>query len=764
MKKTLIAGLLSTLFVSSAGAFEPFTVKDIRVEGLQRTEAGTVFSYLPVRVGETATDEKVSEAIKALFATGFFKDVRIEADKGVLIVQIEERPAIAAIDFVGMRAFDKDQLRKALKDAGIAESRIFDRAVLEKAEQEIKRQYLSKGYYAADVKTTVTPLERNRVGLAFNVDEGEIAKIREINIVGAKAFDESDLLDQFELRTSNWLSWYTKNDQYSKQKLSGDLENLRSFYLNQGYLEFQITSTQVSMTPDKQGIYITVNVSEGDRYTVSAVKLAGNLLLPDDEIKALVKIRPGEIYSREKLTDTTKAISERLGNDGYAFANVNASPELDKEKHEAAFTIFVDPGRRVYVRRINIAGNAKTRDEVIRREMRQMESAWYDGSRINRSKTRVDKLGYFEEVTVETPSVPGTTDQVDVDLKVKEKPTGSIMLGAGFSSYDKLMLSGSIQQDNLFGSGKSAALQVNTSRINKVYSLSFTDPYYTVDGVSRGFDMYYRRTDTNQLNYIATYDTKSLGGGVRFGIPIGESNSILVGASVDSTKLDLTSTSPQIYQDFVNKNGNNLRSLVGSAGWARDTLDSRIYPTSGSFQRVSGELALPGSTLKYFRTTYQYQRFFPLTRTFTLMLNGEAGVAGGLSGKDLPFWKNFYVGGIGSVRGYETSTLGPKYVSLVDGSTYSLGGVKRLVGNAEVYMVPPGMGKDKSLRLSAFLDAGQVWGKGEAISMSDLRYSVGLALAWTSPMGPIKFSFAHPIKNKPEDKLQRLQFQMGTTF
>ena len=517
MKKTLLAGLLASLFAAtapSASAFDPFTVQDIRVEGIQRTEAGTVFSYLPVKVGDTFDDEKAAQSIKALFATGFFKDVRLEIEGNVLIVALDERPAIAALDFVGMKAFEKDPMRKALKELGISESRIFDRSLLERAEQEIKRQYLSKGYYAANVTTTVTPLERNRVGINFTVEEGDIAKIRQINIIGNKAYSEKDLLNLFQLRTPGWFTWYTKNDQYSKQKLSADLEIVRSYYLDNGYLEFNVDSTQVSISPDKKDIYITINVTEGLPYKISVVRLAGNLLLSEAELKKLVTVKPGETYSRASLTATTKAISDRLGNDGYAFANVNAAPDLDKEKHEAAFTIYVDPGRRVYVRKINVTGNSRTRDEVVRREFRQMESAWYDGDRINKSKKRVDRLGYFEDVSIETPPVAGTTDQVDVEIKVKERPTGNLMLGAGFSSSERLVLSGSIEQQNLFGSGRHLGFQLNTSKANKVYSISFTNPYYTVDGVSRGFDIYRRKTDTSQYtSSIASYDVNSWGGG-----------------------------------------------------------------------------------------------------------------------------------------------------------------------------------------------------------------------------------------------------------
>lgn len=759
MKKSLIAGLFCALFASCALAFEPFVIKDIRVEGIQRTEAGTVFSYLPVKVGDTMTEEKSAQAVKTLFATGFFKDVRLEIEGEVLVVLLEERPAIAALDFVGVKAFDKEALRKGLREVGLAESRIFDRSMVERAEQELKRQYLSQGNYAVQIVTTVTPLERNRVGINFNVDEGEIAKIKQINIVGASAFKESELLDLFVLRTPGWITWYTKNDQYSKQKLSGDLENLRSHYLNRGYLEFAIDSTQVSISPDKRDIYITINVTEGEKYTVSSVKLAGEWMLPEGEVRKLVTVKPGETYSRERMTETTKAIGERLGNEGYAFANVNAAPELDKEKRQVAFTVFVDPGRRVYVRRINVTGNTRTRDEVIRREMRQMEAAWYDGDKINKSRSRVDRLGYFDEVTVETPPVPGVSDQVDVNVNVKEKPTGNIMVGAGFSSSEKFTMSGSIQQQNLFGSGKHVGIGLNTSKYAKTYSFSYTDPYHTIDGISQGFDIYHRNYDTASST-IGYFGSRSTGGGVRYSFPISEDNSISFGLSVDATTLRVNETSPIRYQDYVTRFGDSFSTLLATAGWAQDSLDSRIYPTKGRVSRVFGELALPGPKLQYYKANFQHQEYIPVGRSYTLMLNGEFGIAGGYRGDELPFFKNFYAGGIGSVRGYEPNSLGP-IASTTDDSR--LGGTRRLVGNAEFLLPVPGMGQDKSMRLGAFFDAGRVWGV-DGVGDDGLRYSTGVSLIWSSPMGPLKFSLAQPLNKQSGDKLQRLQFQMGTTF
>lgn len=757
--------VLMSLYGASAWAIQPFTIKDIRVEGIQRTEAGTVFSYLPVKVGEKLDDEKASAAIKALYGTGFFKDVRLEVESNdVLVVMVQERPAISQIDFVGLKEFDKKQLVDGLKQVGLAEGRIFDKSLLDKAEQELKRQYLSRGKYAVAIATTVTPLERNRIAISFNISEGDVAKIRQINFVGNQAFPEKDLLNLFVLSTPGWMTWWTKDDQYSKQKLAADIETLRSHYLNRGYLEFNVDSTQVSISPDKQSIYITININEGQKYTVSDVKLAGEMLVPEEELRKLIKIQPGEVFSRDKLTESTKLIGDRLGNDGYAFSNVNAVPELNKEKQEAKFTFFVDPGRRVYVRRINVTGNTKTRDEVVRREMRQIEGSWYAADKVNRSRERVNRLGYFSDVNVETPAVAGTTDQVDMNINVTEKPTGSVMAGVGFSSTEGLILSGSISQANIFGSGNHLSTQFNTGKINTVYSLSYTNPYYTDDGVSRGFDIYRRKVTATSLS-VSKYDSDSIGGGVRFGVPLNEIDTVNFGLSAENTKLTLYDDSPLRYKDYVSAFGSNNITLRADTGWARDTRDSITYATKGSLQRAFGEMGLPGGDVKYYKLSYQHQWFRPLTRDFTLMLNGEAGVGDGYGGKPLAFFKSFFAGGNTSVRGYKAFSLGPKDV---DGN--ALGGNRRLVGNAELLFPFPGMKNDKSLRLSVFLDAGAVFGPGDAsgayskMSLGDLRYSTGLAVSWASPMGPMKFSIAKALNAKPDDKTESFQFILGSTF
>ncbi len=763
MNQKQMAILVAGLFSSSAWAIQPFVVKDIRVEGIQRIEAGTVFNYLPIKVGETVTDEKASRAIKALFHTGFFKDVRLEDADGVLIVDVQERPAIADVTFVGVKDFNATKLKAALKQVGLAEARIFDRSILDRAVLALKRQYYNRGKYDAHITTTVTPLGRNRVAIRFDINEGAIAKIKQINIVGNHAFSKKDLLDLFSLTTPGWLTWWTKDDQYSRQKLAGDLGTLRSYYLDRGYIRFRIDSTQVSITPDKKSIYITINVTEGPKYKVSSVKLAGNLLLPVAKLRKLIKLHPGDTFSRKALTESTKLIGDRLGDDGYAFANVNAAPKLDKAKHEVAFTIFVDPGRKVYVRRIHITGNTRTRDEVLRREMRQMEGGWYSAAKIKRSRVRLNRLGYFSNVNVETPAVAGTTDQVDVNFNVTEKQTGNIMMGAGYSSSEGAILSGSVSQNNLFGSGNRVSVRLNSGRINTLYSISYTNPYYTVDGVSRGFDVYKRKTNATYLSALAGYYTNSLGGGIRFGIPLTEYDTLNLGLAVDSTKITLTNQSPQRYIDFVNDYGSgttvNTRTLLGTLGWARDSRDSLLYPTKGRLQRVYGEVGLPGGNLKYYKASYQYQWFQPLSRTFTLMLNGEIGFADGYGGKPLPFFKNFYVGGVSSVRGYNTASIGPK-----DARGYTIGGNKRLVGNAEVLFPFPGMRRNKSLRMGVFFDAGSVYPSGEKIGLKEMRYSTGISVDWASPFGPLKFSFAKPLNAKKGDKLQKFQFQMGSVF
>lgn len=755
-----LVGALCCFYVIGAQAIDKFVVKDIRVEGIQRIEVGTVFSYLPIRVGDEIDNDKASAAIKALYATGFFSDVRLEQDGELLIVSIQERPAIGQIDINGAKEFKPDELKESLKQIGLAESRIYDKSLLDKAEKELKRQYLSRGKYSTDVTSTVTPLERNRVAIALNVDEGEVARIRGINIIGNQAFKEGELLDLFNLTTPGFSTWFSKNDQYSKQKLSGDLETLRSFYFNQGFLEFNIESTQVQISPDKQDIYLTVNIAEGPKYKVSSVKVGGNLTIPEQEVRKMISVKPGDFFSREELTASTKRIGDRLANDGYSFSNINAAPEVNKENKTVAFTFQVDPGRRVYVRRINITGNVKTRDEVIRREMRQMEGGWLSAEKVTRSRERIDKLGFFSEVTVETPAVSGVNDQVDVNVNVVERSTGSIQVGAGYSDIDKLVLQGSVSQSNVFGTGNFVSAQINSGRTNRAYVLSYTNPYYTVDGVSRGFDLYHRINDTTQLSNVDHYKIKTTGAGIRYGIPVTETDTVSFGLAYERSAISLVGDSPLRYLDYVNKFGEKNSTLKGDVGWARDTRNSFFYPTKGHYQRIYGEFGLPGGDLNYYKLNYQHQWFIPMTSVFTLMLNGEVGYGGGYRNNDeLPFFKNFYGGGVSSVRGFATSSLGPK-----DNDNRSLGGDRRAVISGELFFPLPRVKDDKSVRLSIFVDGGNVYGKGEKFDVGEFRYSTGLGLTWFSPIGPLKLSYGIPIKRKPDDRIERFQFLLGTVF
>jgi outer membrane protein insertion porin family len=744
-----IATALAVLALAgAAGAqeLEPFVVKDIRVEGLQRTEPGTVFSYLPVKVGERMDAERARQALRALFATGFFADVRLEAESGgVLVVLVRERPAVAQIDFSGINQFDTETLRKVLRDLGLAEGRTFDRSVLETAEQELKRQYLSRGMYGATVQTTVTPLERNRVGIAIAVTEGDVAKIQGINIVGSQAFSESELLGLFVLRTPGWLTWYTKHDTYARERLAADLETLRSYYQNRGYLDFTLESTQVSITPDRRDIYVTVNISEGEIYTVSEVTLAGQILVPREELEPLIQLKPGDVFSREKLAASTKAISDRLGNEGYAFANASAIPTIDKENRRVAFSIVVDPGRRVYVRRIDVSGNTKTRDEVVRREMRQLEGAYYDASKIQLSRRRIDRTSFFGEVSVETLPVEGHPDQVDVVYSVKEKQTGSLLIGLGFSSVEKVALSASVTQANVFGTGKYLSANINSGSVNQVYSLSYFDPFYTV---------YKREVDASNLA-VGPYVSDSVGGGVKFGYPVSEQVSVDFGLNLEAVELNIFANSPLSYIDFVRSFGNEYTYLSGTMGVARDTRDSLITTTAGSYLRASFEIS--GGDLSFYRLGYQHQWYYPMSRALTLHLGGEIGYGLGYGDRPLPFFKNYFAGGPGSVRGYRSFSLGPR-----DSIGNTVGGNYKVIGIAEILFPMPGAEHDRSVRLAAFVDAGQVY--ADKIELGEMRSAVGVGLFWSSPMGPLRLSLAHTLNAKSTDQKQALQFTFGTGF
>lgn len=753
LKRSVAAVLAATAIGASA---QGFVIKDIRVEGIARTEAGTVFSYLPVRVGDRFDPEKGISAIRALYATGLFKDVRLEVEGDVLIVIVDERPAIALVELTGVKEFEKDAVKKSLRDVGLGEARVFDRSLLERAEQELKRQYLGRGKYAVVVKSTVTPVERNRVNIVINVEENESAQIQSIRFTGNKVFSDGTLRERMELTTTGWWTWYTKRDQYSRQKLTGDLETLKSFYLNRGYLDFNVESTQVSITPDKESITITINVSEGERYTLSDVKLAGELLGLEAELRALIDVKPGQVFNLERLNAVSKRITDRMSTLGYAFASANLVPEANRDKREVGVTFFVDPGRRVYVRRVNVFGNTRTRDDIVRREVRQFENAWYDAEKVRLSRDRIDRLGFFEKVEVETPAVAGSIDQLDVNFNIKERPTGTIQAGAGYSSTEKLVLNAAYSQQNVFGSGQAVTLELNTSRSNQTIALSHVDPYVTQDGISRSTEIFQRKSDLARLG-LGSVDFKSQGGAVRFGVPFTEFDTVFFGLGYEGSRIGLTAFSPQRYIDYVNQFGPKTESLSVTVGWARDSRDNLLVPTRGRYTRVIAEVGTPALDLQYYKVTAQYQQFLPLTPRWTLALNSEVGAGNDYNGKPYPIFKNFYAGGLGSVRGFDNGSLGPR-----DISGDPLGGNRKLAGSVE--LLAPLPGADRTLRALSFVDVGQVWGFGQSVTLGDMRASFGVGVAWISPLGPLKLSYAIPLKHETGDRLQRFQFQIGTGF
>lgn len=751
----LVAAAISGM---SAWAVEPFKLKDIRVEGLQRIESGTVFASLPFRVGDIYNDESGAAAIRALFALGLFKDVRLDAQGDVLVVIVEERPSISEVEWVGLKEFDKDVLLKALKEVGIADGRPFDKALADKAEQELKRQYITRSLYGAEVVTTVTPVDRNRVKLTFTVTEGGPSKIKEIRITGNQSFSEGTLKDQFNLDVGGWLSWYTKSDRYSRTKLNADLEALRSYYLSRGFLEFRVDSTQVGISPDKQDISIAINVTEGERFVVSGVRLEGNYLGKEDEFKALVKIGIGQAFNAETVAETNKAFTDYFGKFGFAFARIDARPEIDRLTNRVNFVLVAEPSRRAYVRRINVAGNNRTRDEVVRREFRQLESSWYDGDKIKLSRDRVDRLGFFTDVSIDTQEVPATTDQVDLTINVVEKPTGSVSLGAGFSSTEKVALSFGIRQENAFGSGNYLATEINTSKYNRTIVISTTDPYFTPEGISRTIDVFHR-TARPYLGDLNAYSLVSSGAGMRFGVPFSEIDSVYFGVNLEKTTIRPGNNLPNAYVEYMQQFGYSSTSLPFTIGWARDGRDSALVPTRGILQRFNSDLSVTGDA-RYVRTNYQIQQYTPLTKKYTLALNADLGWGQGLSNRPYPLFKNYYVGGLGSVRGFQQSTLGPSDST----NTLYLGGPKKIVMNAELMAPFPGAGNDRTLRLFAFTDVGRAFGENEKLNLSELRSSYGVGLSWISPVGPLRFSYALPIKRQVTDKIQRLQFQIGTSF
>ncbi|GLP98298.1 outer membrane protein assembly factor BamA [Methylophaga thalassica] len=755
----LLPILLFLSFISVAKA-ESFTIEDIRIEGLQRISAGTVFNYLPVKVGDTMTDNDAKGIIRSLFKSKYFNDVEVEIQDNVLVIKVKERPAISSIELVGNKDMDSAELLKSLREIGFGEGQVFEQAMLERVELELERQYFSRGKYGVAISSEVTPLSRNRVAIRITMAEGVVATISEINIVGNHAFDDEELMTDFQTTTGSLLSFLTKDNQYSRQKLSADLETLRSFYLDRGYVDFTVESTQVSISDDKKHMFITINISEGEKYKINQVRLAGNLIVPEDELFKLVTIRENSVFSRKAITKSTENLTNRLGNDGYAFANVNAVPEIDREKREVDLTFFVDPGRRAYVRRINISGNSKTRDEVLRREFRQQESAWISTEKVEQSKARVSRLGYFENVNVETIPVAGVQDQVDLDFGVTETPSGSLSAGIGFSQSDGLIFNANVTQKNFLGSGKHIRFGFNNSSINTIYSFGYTNPFVTVDGISQGFNAFYRKTDADEAN-IATYTLDAFGGDITFGIPISEENRINLGVGYEHTEIDLPSDNNiSRYSDFIDREGDSFDTVTLNLGWSSDDRDNALLPTSGISQTLTGEFAVPGPSLQYYKLKYKANAYHPINETFTFSLRGEFGYGDSYGDtEEYPFFQNFYAGGIRSVRGFQANTLGVKE------DDEPLGGNLLVSGGAEVIFPVPFMKKTlKSFRLSAFTDFGNVYDVNQDFDAGLLRYSAGLSAIWISPFGAMSFSIAAPLKKEDGDETEAFQFSLGSTF
>ena len=786
MKRLLLTAVLTVLMIAEVHA-ESFTISDIRVNGLQRVSAGSVFGALPLNVGEVADDRRLVESTRALFKTGFFQDIQLGRDGNVLVITVVERPSVSSITIDGNKAISTDDLMKGLKQSGLAEGEIFQRATLEGVRNELQRQYVAQGRYSATVDTEVVSEPRNRVALKVNINEGTVAAIQHINVVGNTVFPEEDLVDLFELKTTNWLSFFKNDDKYAREKLSGDLERLRSYYLDRGYINMDIASTQVSITPDKKNVYITVNVNEGEKYNVGEVKLSGDLKVPEDQIKSLLLVQPGQVFSRKLMTTTSELITRRLGNEGYTFANVNGVPQPNPEDHTVAITFVVDPGKRAYVNRINFRGNTKSEDEVLRREMRQMEGGWASTYLIDQSKVRLERLGFFKEVNVETPAVPGTDDQVDVNYAVEEQASGSITASVGFAQSAGLILGGSITQNNFLGTGNKVSIGLTRSEYQSRYNFSYVDPYWTADGVSLGYNVFYRTTDYKELDVdVANYSVDSLGAGVSMGYPISDTSRLTYGLTVQQDEISTGQYTVDEIFDFVNREGDKYLNFKASVGWSESTLNKGVLPTRGSSQSLVFETTIPGSDLQFYKLDYRAQLFQPLTDTYTMRLHTELGYGDGYgSTEGLPFYENYYAGGFNSVRGFKDSALGPRStpsrgadvtgnvgtIADPDQDPLPFGGNVLIQGGVEVLFPMPFVKDQRSLRTSVFWDVGNVFDtncKGDTkdcdIGFSNLASSVGVGVTWVTALGPLSFSLAMPIKKPDDADTQVFQFSLGQTF
>jgi outer membrane protein insertion porin family len=778
LKKLLLFILffLSFFYVSLCSAE---TIKDIKVNGLQRVEPGVIFDSIPFEIGDDLNSIDSSQIIKYIYKSGQFRDVFVDFNDGVLLVTVSEKPIISSIKFNGNKLIQEDKLREGVRQVNLYEGAVFDKQVLSNLEKDLSKSYNAMGRYNISVKANFKPLERNRVAVIVDIDEGSLTRISKITINGLRSFPATDILDLMELKETNLLSWWEKDDRYSKSTFQSDIEKIKSFYLDRGYLNFKITSTDVSITPNKKKLIINIDVDEGEKYSFSTISLSGELNeFSEIDLKELITVKEGSFFNAAAVNETSEKISKYLGNFGYAFANVNPISNIDNINKKVSYDFFVTTGNKIYVRNINFIGNARTKDKVLRREMRQFESSWYDDSKVARSKFRLTRLQYFSAVDVETAQVPGTNDQVDLNVNVTERNTGRIMLGAGVSSAEGLMGSFNVSQANFAGTGNTVALAISTGSINRTYSLTYTDPYYTEDGVSRGFQVYRRDMNTAKLRGIGTYNTYSYGGGVNFGIPLSEKDFLNFGVIADMTDLELTDRSPTLYKDYCNKRGSagdvdcSADSIAFDVGLVTDTRDSVLLPTEGMMTKYSATVTAPVLDMSYYKLNAQTEYYKPLDKNkkFTLKLRGALGYAREYGGEDFPFFKNFYMGGVRSVRGYRTSSIGPKYYNNSSNRWFTTGGQKSLLASAELFFPVPGLKNNESFRLSAFADAGGVFSDNESVSgteqyeQGEMRYSVGLGVLWNSPFGPLQVSIAEPLNDDNKDRTQRFQFGMGSSF
>ncbi len=759
MRQLLFFVLLGILLSPSVWAFSPFVIEDIRTEGLHRISEGSVYNYLSVAVGDEMDEETSVSAIRSLFKTGFFQDIELKRAGNTLIVSVVERPSISDIEISGNDDISTEQLTDALKQIGLEKGRIFNRALLDKIELELQRQYFSQGKYGVKIKSSVKELERSRVNIDIQINEGDVAKIKLISIVGNSVFSNEKLTDQFSLSTPTFFSFLTGSDSYAQQKLRADLETLRSYYLDRGYINFSIDSSQVSITPEKKDIFISINISEGDQYSIGKVKFSGDLIVAEEELRELISITEGEIFSRQLVTQSSARLSERLGEVGYAFANINPIPEIDKAAKRVDLTFFIDPGKRIYVRNVNITGNQKTNDEVLRREMRQLEGGWLSTQKVNRSRIRLQRLGFFDDVNVETPFVVGSSDQVDVNYHVVERRSGNFIAGISYSGDSGVLLNTSISENNFLGTGKRVSANIDKSAARTVYSFGYTDPYHTLDGISRGFRMFSRKTDAGQVN-ISGYLSNSYGGSVSYGFPLNEYNTVRVELGVERTNLITDSNTAQAYRDFLDANSDSFDIFRLSTSWSHDTRNRAIFADKGGLLRLSAEAALPGSGLNFYKLSVRRSQYLPLNDFLTLFVKGEVGYGDRYGDTTaLPFFENYYAGGGFSIRGFKANTLGPR-----EGDN-ALGGAFKTVGNIELIFPPPFTEeKSKSVRFSAFFDIGNVFTHYEDFDVDELRHSAGISMIWYTPMAPLTFSWAKPLNEEPGDRIERFQFSFGTFF